>query len=121
MTDITDRRLDDLQSLSSINQYNEFERDISECLIELRQARERIAELEKQGEWISVDDELPESSLVVDWWLIPKPPKECMCNTSGEPICPTSSKPLLFTCRYKCWSSLYKPTHWRLRPSPPKD
>ena len=45
------------------------------------------------------------------FWVVPKPPEEAYCNTSGDPIVGTFT-PYRFLGKYKTWSSLSKATHW---------
>ncbi len=52
------------------------------------------------------------------FWIIPRPPEECWCNTSGEPIY-SWSKPEVRMTRKECWSALDKATHWMPLPGAP--
>ena len=86
-------------------------------------ALKRIAELEKQVKWVSVDDELPDENTKVWFWLVLKPVEERHHDSSGNPI-PSSDvvyKPYKHVCKWNCWSSVMKPTHWKPLPSPPKE
>jgi hypothetical protein len=72
----------------------------------------------KDNQWVSVDDQLPPEDEKVLFWLIPKPPEECMHDSSGNPI--LSNHPhYSYVCRWECWSAASKPTHWQpLLPAP---
>ena len=71
-------------------------------------------------ELISVEDRLPRNLKErFDWWVIPKPPEEAMCDGNGKPIIAKGAG-FLFRGKYKTWDSLHKPTHWQPLPEPPK-
>ena len=72
-----------------------------------------------QTEWISVDDRWPDSDDVVRWWLVGKTEEEAWKNSDGEPICP-NKPPYMHECKYMCWSSVMKPSHWQPLPEPPQ-
>ena len=69
-------------------------------------------------QWISVKDRLPPKESKVWFWLVPKEGVECPHNTSGKPIC-ACADPYMYACKWTCWPSLMKPTHWMPLPEPP--
>ena len=78
-------------------------------------------EYQHQSGWISVDERLPDENEEVWFWLIPKPPEECPCDSSGNHITSKGTPPFKSIHRWRCWGSLFKPTHWMPLPEPPKE
>lgn len=85
--------------------------------------RKHKAELAKAlaNQWISVDDEKPDENTVVRFWLVLKPVDERQHDSSGNPIPQKDyvQEPYMYTCKWKCWSSIMKPTYWMREPEPP--
>lgn len=70
--------------------------------------------------WIDVNDRIPDKETKVWFWLVPMPPEECPCNTSGDPITLYGrAEPYMEVSKWSCWSGLMKPTHWQPLPKPP--
>ena len=63
-------------------------------------------------------DRWPDADEIVTWWLVGKPPEECQHDTSVNPIAP-NCKPYMYECKFNCWSSVMKPSHWIRKPQPP--
>lgn len=80
---------------------------------------QEIIDLVEQSQWINVSDRLPDENEIVRWWLIGKPPEECQHDSCGNPIAP-NCKPYMYECKYNCWSSVMKPSHWQSLPEPPE-
>ncbi len=67
------------------------------------------------SDWILIKDTPPPKNEKLWFWLVGKTPEECLHDSSGKPICP-NYKPFKLICKWKCWPSTMKATHWMALP-----